>query len=127
MNPAKLFLLCGSAFAGLGVILGAFGAHALRKFLDPAMLSAWQTGVLYQMIHALALIVLAILVRDTPDKMFVYAGYCLITGILLFSGSLYLLSTTGLRIFGPVTPIGGIAFIVGWILFFTASLRSELF
>jgi len=82
---------------------------------------------LYQMIHALALILLAILVRDTPDKMFVYAGYCLITGILLFSGSLYLLSTTGLRIFGPVTPIGGIAFIVGWILFFTASLRSELF
>ena len=48
MNPAKLFLLCGSAFAGMGVILGAFGAHALRKFLDPAMLSAWQTGVLYQ-------------------------------------------------------------------------------
>ena len=127
MNPAKLFLLCGSAFAGLGVILGAFGAHALRKFLDPAMLSAWQTGVLYQMIHALALIILAVLVRDTPDKVFVYAGYCLIAGILLFSGSLYLLSTTGLRIFGPVTPIGGIAFIVGWILFFTASLRSELF
>jgi len=126
MNPAKLCLLCGSAFAGLGVILGAFGAHALRRFLDPAMLSAWQTGVLYQMIHALALILLALLVRGTPDKMFVYA-YCLITGILLFSGSLYLLSTTGLRIYGPVTPIGGIAFIVGWILFFTASLRSELF
>ena len=64
------------------MILGAFGAHALRKILDPAMLSAWQTGVLYQMIHALAIILLAILVRDTPDKMFVYAGYCLILSLI---------------------------------------------
>lgn len=124
MMNYKLFLLAGTLFGALGVVLGAFGAHALRKSLTPELLSAYQTGVLYQLIHALALIAVALAARDLAGPLLTAAGWSLLLGILLFSGSLYILSLTDIRFIGIVTPIGGVAFIVGWLLFFVAAWKS---
>lgn len=120
----KIFLLAGTALAALGVILGAFGAHALRKSLAPEMLSAYQTGVLYQLIHALALIAVALAARELGGPILLSAGIFILLGIVLFSGSLYILSTTSIRSIGIITPIGGLAFIIGWLLFFIAAWRT---
>ena len=107
--------LIAAALAGAsGVALGAFGAHALRARLDPASLATWQTAVLYHLIHACALLALALVARATgravglPTALFA-------AGILLFSGSLYGLALTGWRWLGPLTPLGGLAFLAGWL------------
>jgi len=120
----KLFLLAGTLFGALGVVLGAFGAHALRKTLTPELLSAYQTGVLYQLIHALVLIAVALAARDLAGPMLTAAGIAIFAGIVLFSGSLYILTLTGIRFVGILTPVGGVAFITGWLLFFAAAYRS---
>jgi len=106
------------------VVLGAFGAHALRKTLTPELLSAYQTGVLYQLIHALVLIAVALAARDLAGPMLTAAGIAIFAGIVLFSGSLYILTLTGIRFVGILTPVGGVAFITGWLLFFAAAYRS---
>jgi uncharacterized membrane protein YgdD (TMEM256/DUF423 family) len=95
----------------LDVALGAFGAHALKSRLSPEMLAVFETGVRYQAYHALGLLALAAL--RGPDK----AGWCFVGGIVLFSGSLYLLALTGERRLGMVTPLGGLLFLAGWALF----------
>ena len=110
------------ALAGFsGVAFGAFGAHALKTRLSPEMLTIFNTGVLYHLVHALALIAAAWSVDRFPDGLGHIAGWAFFIGILVFSGSLYALAISGVRILGAITPIGGIAFLVGWFaLFWTA-------
>ncbi|GEO25457.1 membrane protein [Alicyclobacillus acidoterrestris] len=112
------YAVIGAIFAFLSVALGAFGAHALKDRMSADMLSVFQTGDQYQMYHALALLAVGILVRmGIGGRMMHISGWLFSIGIVLFSGSLYLLSTTGIKAFGPVTPIGGVCFLAGWIFF----------
>jgi uncharacterized membrane protein YgdD (TMEM256/DUF423 family) len=110
----KTFLLLGAVAAFLAVILGAFGAHALRGRLSPEMLAVFQTGVQYHVYHALALILVSAIMGRMSGWLIQTAGWCFVAGIVLFSGSLYLLAATGVTVLGAVTPIGGLAFLVGW-------------
>jgi uncharacterized membrane protein YgdD (TMEM256/DUF423 family) len=112
----RLFLVLGSLFAGAAVALGAFGAHALRGRLSPAMLDVFETGVRYQMYHALALLAVAGAAARWPGAGAAAAGWLFVAGTLLFSGSLYVLTLTGARWLGAVTPLGGAAFILGWLV-----------
>ena len=122
----RLFLLLGSVLSGLSVALGAFGAHALRERLDERMLANFETGARYQMYHALALMSVAWDVSRFPDsQMPVIAGWLFVAGIVLFSGSLYLMALTGQRWLGAVTPFGGVAFIAGWACLLLAALRAN--
>lgn len=107
---ATLMTRFGAAFMFLAVGLGAFGAHALKEKLGPDMLAVWETGVKYQVYHALALLLLAAL--RGPSK----SAWCFTAGIVVFSGSLYVLALTGVRKWGAVTPIGGLMFLAGWLI-----------
>lgn len=111
---AKTFLLIGSLAALIGVALGAFGAHGLRGRLSPDMLAVFETGVRYQMYHALALIVIFEIMARLDGWLIRAAGWLFTAGIVLFSGSLYVLALTGATTLGAVTPLGGVAFILGW-------------
>lgn len=111
----KFALLSGSIVGLLAVILGAFGAHALKARLTESALSAYQTGVSYQMYHALALILTGVLMLHYRELAALdWAARLFLAGIILFSGSLYLLTLTDMRWLGPVTPLGGLCFIAGW-------------
>lgn len=121
----KLFAILGALFGGLGVAAGAFGAHALRARLDARMLEVFETAVRYQMFHALALFAAAWLWQQTHATAAQVAGWAFLVGILLFSGSLYALALTGMRGLGAITPIGGVAFIVGWAALAMAALRLD--
>lgn len=106
----------------LAVALGAFGAHALRKRLSPENLAVFQTGVQYQMIHTLAILAVALLqFWASSNLLMMLAGWLFVIGIILFSGSLYLLAVTKNRAFGPITPLGGLAFLAGWVCLILAS------
>jgi uncharacterized membrane protein YgdD (TMEM256/DUF423 family) len=121
------WLALGAAFGGAGVVLGAFGAHALKSRLADAALATWQTAVSYQFVHALALLAVGILIRSSagaPERLLGVAGAAFALGVLLFSGSLYVLALGGPRWLGPVTPLGGLAFIAGWLVLPVAVLRS---
>jgi uncharacterized membrane protein YgdD (TMEM256/DUF423 family) len=110
------FFILGCLAGGLGVALGAFGAHALRSRLSAERLETFETGVRYQMYHSLALLVTYFVGIFRDDSVFhLIAGWLFVAGIVLFSGSLYLLALTGKRRWGAITPIGGLAFIAGWI------------
>lgn len=113
-NTAKLWLLLGAIYGGVGVGLGAFGAHALKQRLTPEMLAVWRTAVEYQFYHALALLLLGVLARVWPTLSLNLAGTCFALGVLLFSGSLYALALTDIRVLGAITPVGGLLFLVGW-------------
>lgn len=120
----RTFLLIGSVLGFLGVAFGAFGAHGLRGQISPEMLAVFQTGVQYQMYHVIALLaVAAALGRYGRARLLVLAGWLFVTGIVLFSGSLYALALTGTGTFGAVTPIGGLGFLAGWacLAFFAAA------
>ena len=110
----KNFLLIGSMAAFLAVALGAFGAHGLRSRLSPDMLAVFETGVRYHMYHALALLATALVMERIGGRLVVCAGWSFTAGIVLFSGSLYLLALTGVTILGAITPLGGLAFLIGW-------------
>lgn len=122
----KLFVLLGSLNAFLAVALGAFGAHGLKSKVSADMLMVWQTGVQYHMFHALGLILLGILIHLFPqiDQLRV-SGWLLFSGIVLFSGSLYVMVLSGVRALGMVTPIGGIAFLMGWLLLAVFVFRNS--
>ncbi|MEN8443535.1 MAG: DUF423 domain-containing protein [Cyanobacteria bacterium J06555_13] len=112
---ARLFLLIASILGGLSVAGGAFGAHALKGTLSESALSSFETGIRYQMFHAIALLLVAILMGQYPEaKGLATVGWCFIAGVILFSGSLYGLTLGGIKAFGPVTPLGGLALILGW-------------
>lgn len=126
----RILILMASIYGLTGVILGAFGAHALKSRLAPEALVSFETGVRYQLIHAVLLILLAILAQTHAATLLRVSGACVAAGIFLFSGSIYLLATrelTGLtswRWLGPVTPVGGLLMITGWILLLVWALRA---
>lgn len=126
----KLFLTIGTILAGLAVVLGAFGAHGLKKIVDADTVSVYQTGVQYQMYHALALIVVGILADRIANNFINYSGYLFITGVVFFSGSLYLIASFKAmnKVVSPgigiLTPIGGLLFILGWLLLLIAILKK---
>lgn len=120
---AKALLLIGAVYGVLGVALGAFGAHALRARLAPEQLAVWKTAVEYQMYHALALLLVGLLLRQTASGALQLAGICFAAGALLFSGSLYALTLSGVRGLGAITPFGGVLFLAGWGLLLYALSR----
>ena len=106
----------------LGVAAGAFGAHGLKKLLSADMMAIFETGVRYQLIHGLALMAVAWLSDRSPSKSISAAGFCFLAGTLVFCGSLYILSLTGARWWGAVTPVGGLLFLAGWLLILVAPI-----
>ena len=110
----KLFVIAGAISAFIGVAAGAFGAHALKSRLQPDLLAVFEVGVRYQMYHAFALIATAWIISRWPGSAASAAGMLFIVGTLLFSGSLYLLSLTGVRWLGAITPLGGLAWLAAW-------------
>ena len=126
----KTFLALGACLAGVSVVLGAFGAHGLKKIASVESIAIYQTGVQYQMYHALALLVLGLAGERLASNSANFAGWCFITGILLFSGSLYAITIfqTNQKIVptavGILTPVGGLFFIAGWVLFLLGILRK---
>ena len=127
----KTFLSAASVLGGLAVALGAFGAHALKRVASEAVVSIFETGVRYQFYHVFALAIVGILYRDFSNKWMVWAGNSFIAGIILFSGSLYLLTylkasgKTGLDWVGIITPFGGLAFIAGWLCMFIGVYKTS--
>lgn len=111
----RLFFSVGSLSALVAVAAGAFGAHALRALLTPEYLAVFETAARYQMYHALALLAVAWAVPRWPGLLPVWAGWLFVAGTVLFSGSLYILALTGVRGWGAVTPLGGVAFLAGWL------------
>jgi len=126
----KLFIAMGSFAAFIGVGLGAFGAHGLRNRLSEQMLAVWKTGVDYQMIHALGLILVGILIYlytshgATGMALLKFAGWLFLLGIFLFSGSLYLLAILEIHKIGMITPFGGLAFLAGWLALAIGIIRQ---
>ena len=122
---ARLFLAAGGVAALLAVALGAFGAHALKGRVPPELLAVWHTGVEYHLVHALGLLAVGIVAIHLPDSALLrWSGWLMLAGIILFSGSLYVLALSGERWLGAVTPLGGLAFLAAWALFVTAVLRA---
>lgn len=111
---ARTFMLIAALAGFIGVALGAFGAHGLRSRLAPEMLAAFETGVRYQLYHALALLAIAALMDRLNGWLITTAAWLFVAGIVLFSGSLYLLALTGVTMLGAITPLGGLAFLAGW-------------
>ena len=110
----KTFLMLGGVFGFLGVALGAFGAHLLKDKLAPDMLDVFEVGVRYHMVHALALLAVGLAAAQWPESGVGLSGWLFAVGILIFSGSLYILALTGVKWLGAITPIGGAAFLAGW-------------
>jgi uncharacterized membrane protein YgdD (TMEM256/DUF423 family) len=122
---SRIFLILGSASAFLAVVLGAFGAHSLKDHLTADMLDVFKTGVQYQMYHALALILVALLSKQMSNhSLLIKSGWLFFIGIVLFSGSLYTLSLSGITILGAITPLGGLAFLVGWFLLVWGAIKT---
>ncbi|HVT37234.1 MAG TPA: DUF423 domain-containing protein [Nevskiaceae bacterium] len=121
----RIFLAIGALYGLFGVLLGAFGAHALKERLAPDLLAVWRTAVEYQFYHALALMLLALLLRDAANGLMQAGGWCFAAGVLVFSGSLYALALTGVRMLGAVTPVGGLLFIAGWICLLLGALKDR--
>ena len=124
MTIERLFFAIGAAAAFIAVAAGAFGAHALKSRLSPEMLAVFEVGVRYQMYHALALLACAWAAGRWPGVLTITAGWLFLAGILVFSGSLYALSLTGMRWLGAITPLGGVALLAGWVCLAAAALRA---
>lgn len=120
------FIIAGAVNAAIAVAFGAFGAHALKEKLSAHYLAIWETAVQYQMFHAIGLLAVGILMSSSlfgASTQLTWAGYLLLAGIIIFSGSLYVLSLSGIGILGAITPIGGVAFIAGWIMLIIAAVK----
>jgi len=121
----KKWVVSGAVFAFLSIAIGAFGAHGLRDVLNEYGKSIYQTAVLYQIFHSLALIALAIIQNQWQIPRLNISGWSFIAGILIFSGSLYIIAITGFRTLGAVTPVGGLAFLFGWFWFILQIIKYE--
>ncbi|MBH3444236.1 DUF423 domain-containing protein [Pseudomonas moraviensis] len=119
------FLMLAAFFGFTGVALGAFAAHGLKNRLTPEYLTIFHTGVTYQLVHTLALFGVALLATQIQGRLITWAGLSFTVGIVLFSGSLYLLTMTGISKLGIITPFGGLAFLVGWICLGLAAWRLQ--
>jgi uncharacterized membrane protein YgdD (TMEM256/DUF423 family) len=121
---ARLILTLGAVAAFLGVALGAFGAHALRSRLTEQLLNTWETAVQYHLVHALGLLAVGLLLLHTgPSSLLRWSAGLMLAGMVLFSGSLYLLCLSGVRWLGAITPLGGTALLIAWVLFAVAAWR----
>jgi uncharacterized membrane protein YgdD (TMEM256/DUF423 family) len=125
----KFYIGTAGILGALAVILGAFGAHALKTKLEVGELATFETGVKYHFYHAITLMIIGLLIERYPSSLLNVAGISLIVGIILFSGSLYILAIRSqigmeLRWLGPITPLGGLAFIIGWISIFAAMIKK---
>jgi uncharacterized membrane protein YgdD (TMEM256/DUF423 family) len=121
----KLFLMSGAILAGLGVAIGAFGAHALKAMLEASgRTDTFETAVRYQFYHALALLFIGLLLFRIDSKLIYYSGNLMLAGTLIFSGTLYILCMTGIKWLGAITPIGGVLMIAGWVLLIIAMARQ---
>ncbi|MEY3807176.1 MAG: hypothetical protein RI893_152 [Pseudomonadota bacterium] len=119
------FLLLGALSAMIGVGMGAFGAHGLKTIISPELLVVYQTGVSYQMYHALGLIGIALIrLQASNSKLLIWAGWLMFIGILLFSGSLYLLALLNLNWLGMITPVGGVCFLIAWLLIMLYAVQN---
>jgi uncharacterized membrane protein YgdD (TMEM256/DUF423 family) len=121
---AQAALLIGALYGALAVALGAFGAHALRSRLTPELQAVWKTAVEYHFYHALALLLVGIWARSLRTAGLDGAAWCFALGVLLFSGSLYVLALSGVRWLGAVTPLGGLLFLIGWALLAWTAARN---
>lgn len=121
----RVFLLLAALAGFTGVALGAFAAHGLKGQLSAQYLAVFQTGVHYQLIHALALFGVALLAERLPGRLLKAAGSLFVAGILLFSGSLYLLTLSGIGQLGMITPLGGLCFLAGWLCLGLAAWRAR--
>lgn len=121
----RTFLALGAISAAVGVAAGAFGAHALRARLPPDLLAVWETGARYQLYHAFGLVAAAWASTRWPGAAAAWAGWLLVAGTILFSGSLYALALSGVRALGAVTPLGGAAAIAGWLALAWAAISAR--
>jgi uncharacterized membrane protein YgdD (TMEM256/DUF423 family) len=121
----KVFIILGAINAFLSVALGAFGAHALKAKLEPYYLDIWNTGCQYQMYHALGLLVVGLLAAKLPGNGLVTtSGWLMLAGIILFSGSLFVLALTKISVLGAITPLGGVSFLAAWVLIIVAAIKN---
>jgi uncharacterized membrane protein YgdD (TMEM256/DUF423 family) len=123
LEGTTLWIRLAAATMFFGVAAGAFGAHGLKNVLSEPMKAVFETGVRYHLVHGLALFVVAWIGTRTPSALVTVAGSCFVAGILLFSGSLYALSLSGIKGLGAITPAGGAAFLVGWVCLLVARLH----
>lgn len=120
----KLFIIIGAINAFLSVALGAFGAHGLEGKVEPKYLETWQTGVQYQMFHAVGILIIGVLLGNiSANSLLTWSGWLMLIGIILFSGSLYVLTLTKISILGAITPLGGVSFLVAWVLLIVAAIK----
>ena len=125
MSTSRSLILAGAIFGLLGVVLGAIGVHALRDTLDAKALATFQTGVRFQMYHALALLAVGLLADRWESGLVKLSGILFIAGVVLFSGSLYILAVTGIGVFGAVAPLGGMSLIAAWASLVTGAIRQR--
>jgi uncharacterized membrane protein YgdD (TMEM256/DUF423 family) len=123
----KVFFIIGSILGGIGVAMGAFGAHGLKNFVSSDLLETWDKAVRYQIYHALALFAVswAITHWSSQAKLLGLGGWLFLGGILIFSGSLYILVLSNTKWLGAITPVGGVAFVAGWFCLFLASWKAD--
>ena len=119
----QTILISGAVFMALGVLLGAFGAHALKNILTPEMLAVYKTGVEYQFYHALGLLLIGLIGFQVKSKYLQWSGLFISIGIILFSGSLFVLTLSGIKAIGAITPFGGLSFVAGWIFLAIAIIK----
>ncbi len=120
----RIFFMIGALSGAISVGAGAFGAHALRERLEPRMLEVFETAARYQMYHALGLLLVGYAASRWPGGLTTSAGWLFVAGTLLFSGSLYAMTFTGIRALGAITPLGGLCFLAGWLCLAVAAARS---
>ncbi|WP_040952553.1 DUF423 domain-containing protein [Gorillibacterium massiliense] len=122
----RKFIVAGCIIMFLGVALGAFGAHILKDRLDTDMMDVYHTGVLYHLVHGVGLLAVGLAGRHlAAEKLVRWSGWLLIAGIILFSGSLYILAITGVKGLGAITPLGGVAFLAGWACLAVAAWKEK--
>ncbi|MEV5116035.1 DUF423 domain-containing protein [Peribacillus frigoritolerans] len=119
----KLFVILGALNGFIAVALGAFGAHGLEGKIPDKYLETWQTAVQYQMFHAVGLLVLGLLAGKIDSPLINWSGWLMLIGIILFSGSLFVLSVTQIKVLGAITPLGGVSFLVAWVLMIIAAYK----
>ncbi len=122
----KFWLVSAAIFGFLSVALGAFGAHSLKNIIDDYGKSIYEKAVVYQMFHTMALFAVGMMQHFNKETSFSVAGWGFFVGIILFSGSLYLLATTGIKWLGAITPIGGVAFLFGWFWLVVSIIKARL-
>jgi uncharacterized membrane protein YgdD (TMEM256/DUF423 family) len=121
----KTFIIIGAINAFLSVALGAFGAHALEGKISQKYIDTWNTGVLYQMFHSIGILIIGVLMGNiAASSLLNWSGWLMLIGIVLFSGSLYILSLSGIKVLGAITPLGGVAFLIAWVLLIITAVKS---